>query len=189
MIEKSHSWAAWLAGAAHPPARFGGEALGGRWGPRAICYNDFRSEPSGRTPAHSNRAGGKSGLHRAGCWLTTSRGDSRESATEKRPPAFGPARGKRCGKSAPRPWRHGRHGKPHPEQGHIGEQCGGPPRSRVARWRPAATPALEECPPPPGRQRPGETGPGFQGGSDHFFQARLRREGLSSKARSMLSGR
>jgi len=79
-----------------------------------------------------------------------------------------PARVKRCGKSAPRPWRHGRHGKPHPEQGHIGEQCGCPPRSRVARWRPAATPAVEECPLPPGRQRPGETEPGLQDGSDLF---------------------
>ena len=28
---------------------------------------------------------------------------------------------------------------------------------------------LEECPPPPMRQRVGETGPGLQGGSDHFL--------------------
>ena len=30
---------------------------------------------------------GKSGLRRAGCWLTASRGDSKDSATENRPPA------------------------------------------------------------------------------------------------------
>jgi hypothetical protein len=29
---------------------------------------------------------GKSELHRAGCWLTASRGDSQDSATESRPP-------------------------------------------------------------------------------------------------------
>src|SRR5207302_8523666 len=66
-----------------------------------VCYTDERSEPPGRTPAQS-RAGGKSGLHRAGCWLTASRGDSRDSATENRPPAERQARVKRCGKSAPR---------------------------------------------------------------------------------------
>jgi hypothetical protein len=46
---------------------------------------------------------GKSGLHRAGCWLIASRGDPQESATESRPPAraSGSARVKRCGKSAP----------------------------------------------------------------------------------------
>ncbi len=32
----------------------------------------------------------------------------------------GPARVKGCGKSAPRPWRQGWHGKPHPEQDRIG---------------------------------------------------------------------
>lgn len=34
----------------------------------------------------SLRAGGKSGLHRAGCWITSSLGDEQESATESRPP-------------------------------------------------------------------------------------------------------
>src|SRR3954467_223620 len=46
-----------------------------------------RAEPPGLPPAPAKSAGGKSGLHRAGCWLTASRGDSRDSATEKRPPA------------------------------------------------------------------------------------------------------
>lgn len=57
--------------------------------------------------------GGKSGLRRAGCWITSSGGDPKESATENRPPDAGverqaAARGmlvrvKRCGKSAPVP--------------------------------------------------------------------------------------
>ena len=47
---------------------------------------------------------GKSGLRRAGCWLTASRGDSKDSATENRPPVReGPVRVKRRGKSAPPP--------------------------------------------------------------------------------------
>ena len=29
---------------------------------------------------------GKSGLHRAGCWITSSGGDPKESATENKPP-------------------------------------------------------------------------------------------------------
>ena len=42
------------------------------------------SRPGGRGAARRRR--GKSGLHRAGCWLTASRGDPQESATESRPP-------------------------------------------------------------------------------------------------------
>ena len=55
-------------------------------------------------------AGGKSELHRAGCSVTRSRGDAKESATENIPPcemALVPSRRvrvKRCGKSAPVPW-------------------------------------------------------------------------------------
>ncbi len=40
------------------------------------------------------RKGGKSELHRAGCWLTARRGDPTESATENTPPkAFGHGKG------------------------------------------------------------------------------------------------
>ena len=55
-------------------------------------------------------AGGKSELQRAGCSVTRSRGDAKESATEKIPPSeIGlvqscRVRVKRCGKSAPVPW-------------------------------------------------------------------------------------
>lgn len=45
-------------------------------------------------------AGGKSELRRAGCFVTRSRGDAKESATERKPPD-NKARVKRCGKSAP----------------------------------------------------------------------------------------
>jgi hypothetical protein len=67
-------------------------------------------EPAGRPRAgHLERGGpvrGTSGLRRAGCWVTPSRGDPQESATESRPPMAGEpaqARVKRCGKSAPAP--------------------------------------------------------------------------------------
>src|SRR5215510_1622212 len=73
-------------------------------------------------PCYTAR-GGKSGLHRAGCWITSSGGDPKESATENKPPgqraprpdiacchAAGSraarciaVRVKRCGKSAPVP--------------------------------------------------------------------------------------
>jgi len=46
-------------------------------------------------------------------------GDPRESATESKPPALR-VRVKGCGKSAPRRWQQGRHGKPHREQNQIG---------------------------------------------------------------------
>ena len=49
------------------------------------------------------------------------RREATDSAAENKPPKsggdFGSARVKRCGKSAPRPRRQGRHGKPRSEQG------------------------------------------------------------------------
>src|SRR5690349_13156855 len=48
----------------------------------------------------------------------------RDSATESVPPAFGRARSKGCGKSAPRSWQQGRHGKPHRVQDRIGTAHG-----------------------------------------------------------------
>ena len=47
---------------------------------------------SARWPRHGPLAGscrGRSGLHRAGCWLTASRGDPQDSATERKPPMAG----------------------------------------------------------------------------------------------------
>ena len=85
-----------------------------------------------------------------------------ESATESKPPKTtlrplvgpggGTARVKRCGKSAPRPWQQGWHGKPHLEQGQIGKQrvaatqCAALIRARfrVGCWRSTATWILEE---------------------------------------------
>src|SRR5438105_15624314 len=67
--------------------------------------------PAGRggrvTAGEVNSVGGKSGLRRAGRWVTPSRGDPKESATEIKPPR-GPVsrevlgvRVKRWGKSPP----------------------------------------------------------------------------------------
>jgi len=67
--------------------------------------------------------GGKSGLRRAGCRLTTGRREAMESATENTPPMAAQAdqaRLKWRGKSSPRWWQHQRQGKPHPEQDQIG---------------------------------------------------------------------
>jgi hypothetical protein len=52
--------------------------------------------------------------------ITSGGGDPRESATERKPPASGPARVKGCGKSAPRRRQRRRHGKPRREQDRIG---------------------------------------------------------------------
>ena len=60
------------------------------------------------------------------CRVTPGRGNPTESATEMKPPCSGMVRMKRWGKSPPRPWQQGRHGKPHREQCQIG-----PPRGPV----------------------------------------------------------
>src|SRR5581483_7946459 len=115
-------------------------------------YNTAGSRPDNRRRASG---GGKSGLRRAVCQLTAGRREPTESATENEPPKSrkGPARVKRCGKSAPRPWQQGRHGKPHTEQGQIGkvgspQQCAaltrGPRAFRVGCWRRRVTAVLEE---------------------------------------------
>src|SRR5205807_2453740 len=58
--------------------------------------------------ASDGGSGGKSGLRRIGCQVTPGGREPTESATESRPPKSlaGPARVKRCGKSAPRQWQH-----------------------------------------------------------------------------------
>ena len=84
---------------------------------RGYSHSSGSSRGRARSGWHTGRAGGagwaaavpvrrdrgKSGLHRARCWPTASRGDPQDSATENRPPArvSGTARVKRCGKSAP----------------------------------------------------------------------------------------
>ena len=71
-----------------------------------------------------------------GCRVTPGRGNPRESATEKSlPHRTGNGSGvmvKRWGKSPPRTWQQGRHGKPHPEQCRIGT-----PRGKVRDCRKA----------------------------------------------------
>ncbi len=53
------------------------------------------------------------------CWITSSQGNLRESATESKPP-FQRVRVKGCGKSAPRTSRGVWQGKPHLKQGYVG---------------------------------------------------------------------
>ena len=118
-----------------------------RHGPCPLAYgrpNSVYSLPeSARQPLPPVGGGGKSGLHRAGCQVTPGRREPTESAAESRPPFFGMVRVKGCGKSAPRRWQHRRHGKPHPEQGQIGERSRGPRGSRVGCLRRAVTPARD----------------------------------------------
>jgi hypothetical protein len=85
------------------------------------------------------------------CRITSGGGDPRESATESRPPSSSEVRVKGWGKSPPRTWRHGRHGKPHREQDRIGmtrtAQAVQPvsgPVIRVGCTRPGASPVPDE---------------------------------------------
>ncbi len=89
------------------------------------------------------------------CRVTPGRGDPRESATESKPPAEAPpgrwrVRVKGCGKSAPRPRRRGRQGKPHREQDQVGAagfcQAGFRAAVRVGRTRRPATGVPDEWP-------------------------------------------
>ncbi len=57
------------------------------------------------------------------CRVTPGRGDPMDSATEMKPLRRAAARVKRWGKSPPRRWQQGRHGKPHREQCQIGTAC------------------------------------------------------------------
>src|SRR5690606_20836400 len=103
---------------------------------------DCATEPTRQSLA-AQAAGGKSGLHRAGCQVTpgglAGDGVTTASAAENIPPMApfsgkaAQVRVKRCGKSAPRggqpPWQ----GKPHPEQDQIGVPWRGPRWTRVGR--------------------------------------------------------
>lgn len=88
------------------------------------------------------------------CRSTAGGGDPRDSATEIRPPGrlAAPVRVKRCGKSAPRPWQQGWHGKPHREQGRIGVAGGSSVRDSAAGTFPSRHPGWpreacrEACP-------------------------------------------
>ena len=90
-------------------------------GPGASVLNSAAKLARQSLRAQARR--GKSGLHRAGCRLTTGGREAMESATENIPPMAAradQARLKWRGKSSPRWWQHQRQGKPHPEQDQIG---------------------------------------------------------------------
>ena len=98
---------------------------------RRLAYIASRQRAGRPRLAQARR--GKSGLHG-----TTVPGNarpvlarvSRESATERIPPAFGRVRSKGCGKSAPRRRQRHRHGKPHRVQDRIGAAYGPVPARR-----------------------------------------------------------
>ena len=90
---------------------------GGSWSVRLLCYNLPGSIQNGRRRL---RAGGKSGLRRAGCRRNSCGCEPRESAAEKQTAAKA-VRVKRRGKSPPAAWGTSGPGKPHPEQGRIGK--------------------------------------------------------------------
>ena len=97
-----------LSAAAHtPPAR----QLDGRCG---------RGNPAGRGKSglHGNTvpANGRRGRPQGKCHRKQT-ACARQAGVSRPVPR---ARAKRCGKSAPRPWQQGRHGKPHREQDRIG---------------------------------------------------------------------
>jgi hypothetical protein len=80
------------------------------------------SRPGSRAPQKVERPRGEEspGSTETRCRITSGGGDPRESATESKPPRSGEVRVKGWGKSPPRRWRQGRHGKPHREQDRIG---------------------------------------------------------------------
>ena len=51
-----------------------------------VTWRLVASRPGGRVPGRKAPVRGTSGLHRARCWVTPSRGDPQDSATESRPP-------------------------------------------------------------------------------------------------------
>ena len=65
-------------GAARPPATRGGTLV--------VTVSRPGGRGTGRTAGPCR---GRSGLRRAGCWLTASRGDPQDSATERKPPMAG----------------------------------------------------------------------------------------------------
>jgi hypothetical protein len=97
--------------------------------------------------------GGKSGLHGNTVPGNARRGRPQGKCHRKQTAGSlqsRPVRVKGCGKSAPRAWRQGRHGKPHREQDRIGRAGGFGPRVcfrtvlRVGRARRPATDVPDE---------------------------------------------
>ena len=85
----------------HHPGRYGARPRGlfrgaptvRQWSQRSVTrpadrYDAGANGPAGRPrgPGEIRRPRGRSGLRRAGWWVTPTRGDPRDSATEKRPP-------------------------------------------------------------------------------------------------------
>lgn len=125
------------------------------------------------------RVGGKSGLHRAGCWLTARheravrrkahRGE-RDGKCNREETAAKAVRVKRRCKRPPGARRRASHGKPHPEQDQIGDRFG-PARSGDAG---AAIAAAESA--IPGKIARGARRRASQRNGRHGILARFRRD-------------
>src|SRR5450830_843513 len=125
------------------------------------------SWPGGRVEGETLRRG-TSGLHRAGRWVTPTRGDPRDSATENRPPSdSGPAaRVKRWGKSPPAHRVTGTARQTPPGARPDRERSrAARPSSRVGRWRRAATYVVDGWPSPARGQPRAGTEPGVSASS------------------------
>jgi len=96
----------------------------------ALAYVDPARGPGGRVEACFAEESPGSTEQRCRVTPGGSRERLRDSATERIPPGFGRVRSKGCGKSAPRSWRQGRHGKPHRVQDRIGAAHGPVPARR-----------------------------------------------------------
>ncbi len=138
----------------------GGDGESARWS---------RSVPVGGHPSCQVTDRGRSGLHRAGCWLTASRGDLQESATENRPPMAMPlgsaqVRVKRCGKSAP-------------ANGVTRSARQTPPGARSNRGTDGPSGAPSGVPPPGGPLRWMTTQPSSEGGQNPAYRPAHRQPG------------
>ncbi len=126
----------------------------------------------------SRRRRGRSGLHRARWWVTPTRGDSRDSATENRPPPGSPGGkgetvvqettsdpGDRVGSANPT-WSKVK--KP----GVLGHRArarlrAARPSARVDRWRLSATAAVDGWSPPGRPQGPPGQNPAYRPARPH----------------------
>src|SRR3954451_2837608 len=126
------------------------------------------------------RCRGKSGLHRARWWVTPTRGDPRDSATENRPPLRSPDRGgkgetvvqettsdpgDRAGSANPT-WSKVK------KSGAFGHRTrarsrAARPSARVDRWRLSATAARDGWSPPDGPQGPRGQNPAYRPARPH----------------------
>src|SRR3954468_9081254 len=136
--------------------------------------------PGDRVGTPSGWRRGRSGLHRARWWVTPTRGDPRESATENRPPPTAPAGGGK-GETVVQETTSDpgdRDGSANPtwskvkKSGAFGHRTrarsrAARPSARVDRWRLSATAARDGWSPPDGPQGPRGQNPAYRPARPH----------------------